>query len=92
MFAPIVQNRPLLRDRKANRIRGGDFAPVMNRPSAREENYLPSRLPAAPAPIHIIAIHEQVFIEQAHFVESFAADHREAAHQDIDGSVRSWGK
>jgi hypothetical protein len=63
MLGPIVQDRPLLRDRKANRIRGRDFASVVDSPRAWVENDLPSRLPAASAPIHVIAIHEQAFIQ-----------------------------
>ena len=92
MFAPVVQNRLLLRDREANRIRCGDFASVMNRSRAGKEDDLPSCLPAAAAPIHVVAIHEEVFVEQAHFVEGLAADHREASHDHIHGQCPVVGK
>ena len=92
MFAPVIENGFLLRDREAHRIRCGDFASVMNRPRAGKEDDLPSRLPASAAPIDVVAIHEEVFIEQAHFVEGLAADHREASHDHIHGKRAVVGK
>jgi hypothetical protein len=63
MLGPAVQDRPLLRDRKANGIRRRGLASVMNCLCARVEHDLPSFIPTAPAPIHVIAIHKQTFIQ-----------------------------
>ena len=64
----------------------------MNRSRAGKEYDLPSRLPAAAAPIHVVAIHEQVFVEQAHFVKGLAPDHRKASHQHVHGQRAVVGK
>ena len=69
VFGPVVQYRALLRDGKAHWIWRRDLATVMDRLSARIKNYLPSSIARAPAPVDVIPIHEQVFIEQAHRIQ-----------------------
>src|SRR5262249_16892118 len=84
MFAPIMKHRPLLRHCKAHGIRCGDFAAVMNCLCTREKDYLPSRIPTTPAPINIITVHKQVFIQQAYGLKGFATHHGEATNQNVD--------
>ena len=85
VFGPVVQYRALLRDGKAHWIWRRDLATVMDRLSARIKNYLPSSIARAPAPVDVIAIHEQAFIEQSYFVKGFATDHGKTTHYDIHG-------
>src|SRR5581483_6370595 len=92
VFGPIMDHGSLLCKSEAHRIRGGDFAAVANRLCAGEENDFPSGLPTPPAPIDIIAVHEQVLIQQSHRVEGFPSDHRKTAHQDIDRACSIVGK
>ena len=66
-------------------ILSSGLAPVMNCLSARMKNDLPSGISRAPAPIHIIAIHEQVFVEQPNRFEGFAADKGETSDYYIHG-------
>ena len=84
VLRPIVQDRALLRDCKVGRKRSRCFAPVMDCTRTGIKEYLPPSIPCAPAPIDVIAIHEQAFIEQADLIKGCLANHREAAHDDID--------
>src|SRR5580704_1121046 len=83
MLFPVAQNRALLGDCKANWIGGRDFAPIVNSLPARIKYYLPSGIPRTPAPIHVIAVHEQVFVEQANLIEGFATDKGETSDYNI---------
>src|SRR5215469_15429062 len=85
VLGPIVQHRSLLRDSKANRKRSGRFASVVDRLCIRTKNYSPSGIPRTPAPIDVVTIHEQAFIEQPYFIERLSANHREASDDNIYG-------
>src|SRR5262249_54767986 len=73
MFRPIIKHGLLLSHGKANRIRGRNLAAVVNGAGAGKEHDLPARLPAPMAPIDIIAVHEQTFVQKPHPIEGFAA-------------------
>src|SRR5580692_7816748 len=85
MFRPVMENRPLLRDGEAHRIRSCGLATIVNCLSARIKNDSPSGISRTAAPIYVIAIHEQVFVEQANRIEGFAADEGETSDDYIHG-------
>ena len=85
MLSPIVQYGALLRNREVDREGSGRFATVVDGPGAGIEDDIPACIAGTPAPVHIIAVHKQTFVEQPHLIQRFAANHREAAHDDIDG-------
>src|SRR5664279_5478 len=89
IFGPIIENTSLLRERKADGIGRRGFAPVMDRLGPGKENYLPPRFPTTPAPIHIIAIHEHLFIQKTHGIKRFSTDKGKATHEHmhLDRSV-----
>ena len=83
VLPPVVQYGALLRDCKVNGKWRRCLAPVVDRSRIWIKDYLPSGIPGTPAPIDVIAIHEQVFIEQSDLIKSFSTNHRETAHNDI---------
>src|ERR1035438_5673333 len=62
MFGPIMEDRPLLYHCGANRLGGRTSTTVVDCLCVGQEHNLPPCLPTTPAPIHVLAIHEKVFI------------------------------
>src|SRR5579863_8452596 len=83
VLLPVVQHRFLLRHGKADRKRRRNLAAVMYSLSAGIEHHLPSGVARSPAPIHVVPIHEQVFVKQAYGIHRFAANHRKAPNDHI---------
>src|ERR1035438_5933274 len=86
VLRPIVQHGALLRDRKVNGKRRRGLASVVDGTRTGIKNHLPSGIPRTPAPIDVIAIHEQAFIKQSYVIKCFSTNHGETTHDDIHGA------
>jgi len=47
------------------------------------KHYLPIRVPASPAPIHVLAVHEEALVQQSDIFDSLSSHHPEAPDQDV---------
>ena len=84
MFVPIMEQRPLLRDFKSDRIGRRATTTIVNCLAEREEYYRSARHPRTAAPIDVLTIHEEVFVEWAYSLHGFASNHPETPYQDLD--------
>ena len=82
----------MLRERKTDGIRGGDLAPVMDGSGTRVEYHLPPCFPAAPAPIHIIAVHEHPSSNSPTASKVSRRIKEKHPTRTSTFNVRSWGK
>src|ERR1700722_10642370 len=82
---PIVKDRPLLSDSKTDRKRRRRLAPVVDGTCPWIKDSLPTGIPRATAPVHIVAIHEQTLIEESHLVKGLSTNHRETTDNHIYG-------
>src|SRR5436853_17843 len=83
MLAPIMEIGALLLDVESDRRVCGTGAAVMNCLGRGDERQLPTLGPEAPAPIHVLAIHEERFVEHADLVHGFAPDEPEATAENV---------
>src|ERR1051325_6405246 len=64
-------------------VLGGRRAADMDELGAREEEYLPPRLPEAVAPVGLLAEHEVVLVEEPYGIGGLAADEHAGAHHEL---------
>jgi len=81
---PIVQNRPLLLDGKPRRIIRRAPATVVDSLCARKKDYPPTCIPAAPTPIDILCVNEEILVQQAHVFKRIFPHHPKTTHKDVD--------
>ena len=92
VFLPIAQDGTLLCDSEVLWERCRRLAAIMDRLRARIEHYLPSCATCPAAPVNVVAIHKETFIEQTDLVKCLAADHGKTTNDDINGERPVVGK
>jgi hypothetical protein len=73
----------LLFYRQTHNLRPRAAASVMDSLRTWDKNHLPIRVPASPAPIHVLAVHEEALVQQSDILDSLSSQHPEAPDQDI---------
>jgi hypothetical protein len=84
VLGPIPQNRFLLQQRESQRIGGRAHRTVVHGYRSGVEHHLPTHLPAAPAPVNILTINEEVFIQETNGLDRLATHHPKTSDQNFN--------